>query len=200
MNALQYISSAESSYKTKGVCCLITFCLLCFVPTANAVSELIIDTQQEEETDTTWDPRSKQVKRLEVDRGFGGFGKTLVFYADAKAGIVLRIVIDNKSKKFPVAATLFTFEKNVSEESFKKWLNNQHSDALFIDAAKPKSTTKIPAEACQVKSTKLIDHSKEPFGEYDNYKVGFQYVNMANVGKIKIKPFKDEAKVHLKTN
>jgi hypothetical protein len=146
------------------------------------------------------DARGKQVQKLEVSSSLGGFRNTLIFYTFQDQKAVLKIVIDNKSTKFPVAATLYTFAENVTEDGLKKWLNNQHSDGLFVDVPNPTATHKIPAGSCKTLSHKFIDQAKSPFGKYDNYSVAFQIRRVAKTGTFRVKDFTDKATVHLKTD
>ena len=146
------------------------------------------------------DARGKQVQKLEVSSSLGGFRNTLIFYTFNDQKAVLKIVIDNKSKKFPLAATLYTFADDVTEEGLKKWLNNQHSDGLFVDVPNPTATHKIPAGSCKTLSHKFIDQAKSPFGTFDNYSVAFKISRVAKTGTFRVKDFTDKATVHLKTD
>ncbi len=146
------------------------------------------------------DASSKQVQKLEVSQSLGGFRNTLIFYTFQEQKAVLKVVIDNKSTKFPLAATLYTFADDVNEEGLKKWLNNQHSDGLFVDVPDPTATHKIPAGSCKTLSHKLIDQAKSPFGTFDNYSVVFKVSRVAKTGKFRVKDFTDKATVHLKTD
>ena len=63
----------------------------------------------------------------------------------------------------------------------------------------PISTHAIPAQICSVTSHKLIDHSKQEFGEYDNYSVTFDVKDYADKKNITLKGFSDTTKVYVKT-
>jgi len=39
-----------------------------------------------------------------------------------------------------MTATVYIFDDSVTEDGLKKWLNNQHSDGLFVDVPEPTST------------------------------------------------------------
>jgi len=178
------------NHPKKSLCCFIAILTTCV---SSAYSEESL------ENDKMLDASSKQTEKLEVGSSLVGYRDTLVFYTFKKQKAVLRVLIDNKSKKFPVAAQLYVFEDSVSEDGLKKWLNNQHSDGLFPDVPEPVATHKIPADSCNLKSQKLIDHSKESFGEYDNYSVTFKISGVKEIGDFSIKDFTDKATVHLKT-
>ena len=145
------------------------------------------------------DAKAKNVKKLEVNVGFGGPRNTLIFYTFPDQKAVLRVTIDNKSKKFPVSATLYAFADEVTEEGLKKWLNNQHSDGLFPDVPNPVTTKKLPAESCQSLSHKFIEKTQARVGEFEKYAVSFKLSGVKPIGKFRIKDFSDKATVHLKS-
>lgn len=97
-----------------------------------------------------------------------------------------------------MTGTIYRFADSVKEDDLNKWLNNQHSDGLFPDVPEPISTHTIPETVCKVTSDKLIDHSKQPFGEYDNYSVTFDVKDYTDKS-ITLKGFSDTTKVHVKT-
>ncbi|MCA9174959.1 MAG: hypothetical protein KDB14_10805 [Planctomycetales bacterium] len=146
------------------------------------------------------DARGKETQRLEVGSSFGGYRNTLIFYTFNQQKAVLRVLIDNKDTKFPVSAVLYVFADDVTEDGLKKWLNNQHSDGLFPEVPEPVGTHKIPSMSCKATSHKLVDHTKQPFGEYDNYTVSIQLADLKPIAKFQIKDFTDKATVHIKTN
>lgn len=146
------------------------------------------------------DAKAKGTQKLEVNVGFGGPRNTLIFYTFPEQNAVLKVVIDNKSKKFPVSATLYAFGDDVTAAELKKWLNNQHSDALFPGIPEPATTKKISAEACQSLSHKFIDKTTARFGEFENYSVSFKLSGVKPVGKLRLKDFSDKATVHLKVD
>ena len=98
-----------------------------------------------------------------------------------------------------MSGTIYIFADSVKEDDLKKWLNNQHSDGIYPDVPDPISTHKIPDKACKVTSHKLIDRSKQEFGEYDNYSVTFDVKDYAEKKSIALKGFSDTAKVYVKT-
>ncbi len=145
------------------------------------------------------DARGKAVQRLEVSSAFGGYRDTLIFYTFADQHAVLKVVIDNKDKAFPVSGTIYAFADDVSEEDLKKWLNNQHSDGLFVDVPKPVATHKIPADAGKTLSRKFLKHTQQREREYDDYSVIFQLAEVKKLGEFRVKKFTDKATVHLPT-
>ena len=142
---------------------------------------------------------NKQTKKLEVRQSQIGYRDTLLFYTFNEQKTVLKLQIGNKDKSFPITATFYIFEDGVTEDGLKKWLNNQHSDGLFPDVPEPIIKREAPEEVCKVTSHKLIDHTKQQFGEYDNYAVRFEVIDYTDMKNIKLKGFNGETKVHIKT-
>jgi hypothetical protein len=138
--------------------------------------------------------------RLEVRHSQIGYRSTLLFYTFAEQQTVLRLQFGNQDKTFPVTGVVYVFDKTVTAEGIKKWLNNQHSDGLFPDVPQPNATIKIPAKVCTVTSNKLLDNTKQRFGEFANYAVTFEVKDYTDKTTIKLKGFKGETKVHVKTN
>lgn len=141
----------------------------------------------------------KNTPKLEVRRSQIGYRSTLLFYTFKNRKAVLKLQFGNRDKTFPVTGTIYVFAKNVTENGIKKWLNNQHSDGLYPDVPRPERTLKIPAKLCKVTTHKLIDHTKLPFGEYDNYAVTFSVNDYADAKNLTLKGFKGATKVHVKT-
>lgn len=167
---------------------LLTVCMAGLVtaekPSAKAIKVLEVD---------------KLTPKLEVRHSQIGFRDTLLFYTFKEQNVILKLQIGNKDKTFPMTATFYIFQDSVTEDGLKKWLNNQHSDAIFPDVPEPIMTHKAPAKVCTVTSHKLIDRSKQQFGEYDNYAVKFQVINYSDMKNVKLKGFTGETKVHVKT-
>lgn len=142
---------------------------------------------------------TKSAPKLEVRDSQIGYRDTLLFYTFTGQNAVLKLQIDNKDKSFPMAGTIYIFADSVKEDDLKKWLNNQHSDGLYPDVPEPISTHKIPQKICTVTSHKLIDRTKQSFGEYDNYSVTFDVKDYADKKKVTLKGFSDTTKVHVET-
>lgn len=91
------------------------------------------------------------------------------------------------------------FADSVKADDLKKWINNQHSDGIYPDVPEPVSTHKIPETACKVTSHKLIDRTKQDFGEFDNYSVAFDVKDYADKKGVTLRGFSDTAKVYFQT-
>ena len=142
---------------------------------------------------------NKLTKKLEVRYSQIGFRSTLLFYTFNEQKTVLKLQFGNRDKTFPMTATVYIFDDNVTEDGLKKWLNNQHSDGLFADVPEPSSTQKIPAEFSKVTAHDLIDTTKQRFGEYDNFAVTFEVKDYTDMKTVKLKGFTGKTKVHVKT-
>jgi hypothetical protein len=151
-----------------------------------------------EPSDGVLDPTAKSVEKLTVTSSQIGFRDTLVFYTFKDQKVVLKVSIDNKSKKFPVSGIAYLFADDVTEEGLKMWLNNQHSDGLFPEVPEPVTTVKIPADACKVATAKYVESVKETFGEYDKYTVEFEIRDIMKIGPFVFEGLEDEATVYLK--
>lgn len=145
------------------------------------------------------DAGDKQTRKLEVRHSMMGYRDTLLFYTFKEEKAVLKLQVGNKDKTFPVRATIFFFDEKVTDAELDKWLNNQHSDGLYPEIPNPVHTYAIPEKVCKVTSHKLIDHSKQHFGEYDNYAVTLQVTNHSNQRSFKLKGFTVDTTVHVKT-
>jgi|GEM_PF-746629 len=182
--------------------------LLCVLVVLTTFGSLAADEKKSADKDSVennpagqvLDTSGKQVKKLEVSNSFGGYRNTLIFYTFKDQQAVLRVLIDNKSKKFPVSALVYEFAADVTEDGLKKWHNNQHSDGLFPDVPNPVAKHELPAGSCKTLSHKLIDHTKQRLGEFDNYSVSIQVSGSAKKNKFRVKEFTTKATVHLKTN
>jgi hypothetical protein len=168
---------------------LLTLCIACLTLAADEAIE----------KDSKVLEVNKQTKKLEVRDSQIGYRDTLLFYTFNEQKTVLKLQIGNQDKTFPMTATVYIFDDGVTEEGLEKWLNNQHSDGLFPEVPEPVSKHKIPAKFCEVTSHELIDHTKQQFGEYDNYAVTFKVKDYDDEKSIKIKGFTGDTKVHVKT-
>jgi hypothetical protein len=141
-------------------------------------------------------------EKFEVSNSMLGYRDTLVFYLFKKQRAILAMSINNKDETFPVTGQVHLFDKGTTEESLKKWINNQHSDGLFVDVPKPLLTKKLPKGFCKVKSSKLTGTSKNPGprqGTYKDFKVTFSISEQA-IGKgFKLPTFTDTAGVHVES-
>lgn len=146
---------------------------------------------------------TKATRKVEVRDSQIGFRDTLLFYTFTAQRAVLKLQIDNKvdnkDKSFPMTGTIYIFGEGVKEDDLEKWINNQHSDGLFPDVPEPVAIRKLPKNTGKVNSSKLIERSKQTFGEYDDYAVMFDVRDYSDNQGIALKGFSDVSKVYVKT-
>jgi hypothetical protein len=143
------------------------------------------------------DLKAKSVERLETSASLIGFTSTQVFYTLKDQRIVVVIHLDNTKKAFPVTGKVCRFAKDVTPEGMAKWLNNQHSDALFADAPEPEATDKLPAEACRVVSSTVRGQKQVNDVTYDQHAVEFRWNDIELNGRYRLTEFKDTVNVYV---
>lgn len=172
---------------------------ICFWLTLLATTAEMTHGGEDSGKTTVLDPAKKQVKKLTVTSSQIGYRSTLVFYTFHEEKAVLKVLIDNKNMDFPIAANVYVFAEDTSDEGLAMWLNNQHSDGLFPEVPNPVAMGKIPAKSCKVLSHKVVGKEKQPFGNFDKYSVEFQFKKVPATKGVQIKDFKDTAPVYVKS-
>lgn len=121
---------------------------------------------------------------------------TIVFYTfdDQKAVLLLRV--GNKSVDFPISGTLHLFAAEVSPKHIAKWVNNQHSDALFMGVPKPISSVKLAQDLFKVTArNKAEGQTKHQTKLFDDYTVDFEVRAVEQQDAFSLKAFKDKVGV-----
>jgi hypothetical protein len=146
------------------------------------------------------DLKGNGVKRYEANQTQIGFASTRVFYTVASHNTVVVVHVDNTDKKFAASCKAFVFGKGVTADDLAKWVNNQHSDALFADIPEPVVTHTLAAEAIKTVSSKLVGIDKGgPRGDiYERYVVEFDASEAKLNGNLTLASFKDAATVYTK--
>ncbi|MFM7181800.1 MAG: hypothetical protein ACKO2G_10110 [Verrucomicrobiales bacterium] len=146
----------------------------------------------------------KKAKKSEVSTGMIGKTSTKILYKFTEEKAVVTLVIGNKDTTFPITAKVHLFDKSVTSEGIDKWINNQTSDALFIDAAEPVSTQTLPGDVCKVTSSKSGEESGSPPAvdpptevAYQDYKVDFSVKEHRVENQFVLTAFSDTAVVHV---
>lgn len=139
-------------------------------------------------------------KKKEIRYNMAGITSTRIFYTFPEAKAVITLQIDNASPELPVTTKVALFDLNTSEEGIAKWLNNQHSDGLYIDPAKPIHKEILPKGTSTVTERKLLGEEKSPTNDtvFADYKVKLIIKEHLVSGKYKIPAFTDDSKVFLK--
>ncbi len=137
-------------------------------------------------------------KKQVVRHSMIGIRDTLVFYTGPQAVLVLRI--DNATPALKTCGTVYIFEPGTTAESLVKWVNNQHSDALFPDAPLPTLSHKLPEGSCTVTDRKVLGEAKNPNGNqlFTDYQVKISVKEHQVAGKFRLAAFESEGNVYLK--
>lgn len=168
--------------KTKLISSLLS-ALLC---TSCLSAEVILDTAKE------------NVKKTQVTDSMNGFRDTLRFYEFVGEKAILLVRLDNKDTKFAVSAKLYLFDDATTADAMEKWVNNQHSDGLFVDAAEPKASHDIPVASCKAMAHEITEQAEAPNGKFTRYTVTFELKDVPQLGGFKVKNFTDKATVNVK--
>ncbi len=146
---------------------------------------------------TPLDLKGKNVQRQEVSSSLIGLTSTTVFYTLNDHRVVVVIQIDNTKEGFPVSGKVYEFAKDVTPEGMAKWLNNQHSDGLFPDVPEPKTTVKLPAEACQSLESKALGKKTVNDTTYNQYSVEIKLSEVKVNEQFRLKKCKDTVNVYV---
>ena len=146
--------------------------------------------------------RGRKPEKLEIRHSMLGYRNTLVFYSFKEPRAILVLGIGNKDETFPVTGKVHLFDKTTTEEALKKWINNQHSDALFVDVPKPVATRKLPTGFCKVTSRKQTGTSENPGpgkAMFKDFEVALS-IKAQDIGEnFKLPAFTDTARVHVES-
>jgi hypothetical protein len=118
---------------------------------------------------------------VEVNRYYSlqAHGPTQQFFTLADTRVI--VVLATRDGTAEVRASVHVFDPEASVESLEKWLNNQHSDALYADAAEPVRSVAIPAERLRCEVSKPIAHEVGRGGdEYDHVQVTYVLDDFSN--------------------
>jgi hypothetical protein len=142
----------------------------------------------------------KDAKKEQVRHSMTGLRDTLLFYTFAEKAAVLVLRIDNTAAPLPVSATVHLFTPGTTAEALGKWVNNQHSDGLFVDPPEPTASVRLPDGTCTVTAREPVGREKQPDGEdtYADYKVKLTVKEHREAGKFHLPAFADEAGVFVK--
>lgn len=142
----------------------------------------------------------EDAKKEVVRHSMIGIRDTLIFYTLAGQKAVVVLHIDNGSAAFKTSGTVFLFAPETTEEGLGKWVNNQHSDGLFVDAPEPVLSLKLPDGSCTVTDRKVVGEEKSPMGDevFSDYQVKIAVKEHRVEGKYRLAAFVGEANVYLK--
>ncbi len=128
------------------------------------------------------------------------FTRTLKFYHFEEHNAVLLIEFDNQTRAFNSTVSLALFDVSENEETIGKWINNQHSDGLYFDAATPSETLELSPDSVKITSRSLIACLSGNFGdEYEQTAIEFSVANLSKPGVYFLNGFADQSVVYLQT-
>ncbi len=128
------------------------------------------------------------------------YRNTLLFYHFVDQRAVLTIDIGNKTTDFPTEGMIHLFELSASSQDIERWINNQHSDGLYVNPASPIQSVAVGESAVAITSSAYIESKSGYWGdEYEKYRLDFTVGNQAGNGYF-LNSFSDHADVYLQTN
>ncbi len=142
----------------------------------------------------------KAAKKELVRHSMVGPRNTLVFYTFAAQKAVLVLQVEDTNSTLTVAGILHIFGPKATEESLGKWVNNQHSDGLYVDSAIPAQSLKLPEGTFTVTDRKRVGQEKPPSGDdvIGDYQIKITAKELRVEGKYRLAAFTDEANVFIK--
>ncbi|MDF1853311.1 MAG: hypothetical protein P1U85_20915 [Verrucomicrobiales bacterium] len=145
----------------------------------------------------------EKMEKREVRHSMIGYRNTLLFYTFKGQAAILAISIGNQDETFPLTGKLHLFPESTTDEDLAKWVNNQHSDGLFVDIPTPAFSKEIPEKSGKIissKQTGTSDNTGRAGGKFKDFEVKFEISSLEADGKFKMAEFSDTAKVHVKAN
>lgn len=142
----------------------------------------------------------KDAKKEQVRHSMIGLRDTLLFYTFAEKAAVLVLRIDNTAAPLPVSATVHLFAPGTTAEALGKWVNNQHSDGLFIDPPEPTASVKLPDGTATVTAREQVVGEMQMLNGdvFADYKVKLTVKEHREAGKFHLPASEDEANVFVK--
>ncbi len=138
-------------------------------------------------------------RMVQVRNYLTGLGDTRVFLILAEQNAVVKLVIDHTTRDFATTGSVILFAPETTEESIDKWVNNQHSGALYRNVPKPVFTGKLPDDGCTITESKKVGELTGPVDNapYHDYRVKLAVKGHQEAGKYTLEAFEIEAKVYL---
>jgi len=125
---------------------------------------------------------------------------TLQFYHFEENNAVLLIEFDNQTRDFNRTVNLHLFEDTATTDSIAKWINNQHSDGIYDDAAVPMVTHNLPPDSVSITSTAFVERLVGELGdEYEKTRIDFTVSNSSEPGSYFLNGFADQSDVYFQT-
>ena len=129
-----------------------------------------------------------------------GLGPTHVFYSFVNEDSVLSVKIDNTGKTFPLTAEVVRFDDGSGEEVLNKWINNQHSDAMYL-VREPVLRKALDPSCCAVlssdESERILRSRLNEKVKYVVFDVELSIKQLSQKGQFKLEGFSDVLKVYV---
>jgi len=139
-------------------------------------------------------------ERLEVRYSQLGYRDTLAFYSFFSKRRILVVNLGNRDESFPIRARVHQFAESVTEEGMRMWINNQHSDGLFVDVPMPLKTTAVSGETCWVVGVQKTGTSQNPGplgGTSTDFELRIQVQPEDGDDEVELPGFSDSLRVHV---
>ena len=136
---------------------------------------------------------------LEVNRYYSmlAHGPTKKFYTLPGQRIV--VVVSTTDGKADASAVIHVFPAAATADDIDKWINNQHSDALFADAAQPQRSIEVRAARFHVTVGAPAGHEVGEVGdEYDRVPVEFT-IDAFTDGDVTVRPSRGRLDAFVRT-
>jgi hypothetical protein len=127
-------------------------------------------------------------------------GPTKKFYSFPDRKIVVVVQVNPaRADAIETTALVHVFPANADPAGIDRWINNQHSDALYADAAAPVRSIKVDPERLHAKATGPLGHEVGGNGdEYDRYRIDFTIDGFTD-GDLTMKPSQGSAAAFVRT-
>ena len=110
------------------------------------------------------------------------------------------IEFDNTTTAFDTSAVLHLFDVSASEQDVSRWINNQHSDGLFVNPAQPLQSYPIDSQYITITSSAYVESLSGFNGdEYEQHHIEFTVANLLEINAFHLNGFSDQADVYLQT-
>ena len=115
------------------------------------------------------------------------------------------IEFDNLTRDFNRTVNLMLFADNpasdiTTNELIRRWINNQHSDGNYEEAAVPLITYDLAPDSVSITSEAFVERLSGEYGdEYEKIRIDFSVSNMSEPGSYFLNGFADQSVVYFQT-
>lgn len=127
-------------------------------------------------------------------------GPTRKFYVFPEQRVVVVVYVKPAgADAIETTVVAHVFDAREDADGIEKWVNNQHSDALFPDAARPRRSVTVDRGHLHTKVAGPLEHEVGGGGdEYDRYRVDFTIDEFTD-GDLTVKPSQGSAAAFVRT-